>query len=211
MSQPTAREIPPFTFPREYHFPPFFTRQTNLTTHHAQLTKWSSLILSFCQHYRIHRLSLSQFTTTATSSTATSSSLTSSSSAAPLETLFHNPTINRRLSTADIKDVIDFMRKQGRVESYAPTGANGDGGKDVVWVYWRTPEEWAEIVERWVDETAQRGVVLTVYEITEGETCRGTEFYGLDQELMMKALQVLVKRGRAQIFGQEDSQGVKFF
>jgi len=66
------------------------------------------------------------------------------------------------------------MRKQGRVESYAPTGANGDGGKDVVWVYWRTPEEWAEIVERWVDETAQRGVVLTVYEITEGETCRGT-------------------------------------
>lgn len=37
------------------------------------------------------------------------------------------------------------------------------------------------------------------------------EFYGLDRELMVKALQVLVKKGKAQIFGQEDSQGVKFF
>lgn len=38
-----------------------------------------------------------------------------------------------------------------------------------------------------------------------------TEFYGLDPELLQKALQVLVKRGKAQIFGQEDQQGVKFF
>lgn len=38
-----------------------------------------------------------------------------------------------------------------------------------------------------------------------------TEFHGLDQDLLQKALNVLVKRGKAQIFGQEDSQGVKFF
>ncbi len=37
------------------------------------------------------------------------------------------------------------------------------------------------------------------------------EFHGLDQELLLKALNVLVKRGKAQVFGQEDSQGVKFF
>ncbi len=37
------------------------------------------------------------------------------------------------------------------------------------------------------------------------------EFHGLDQELLLKALAVLVKRGKAQVFGQEDSQGVKFF
>lgn len=29
--------------------------------------------------------------------------------------------------------------------------------------------------------------------------------------MLQKALQVLVKRGKAQIFGQEDQQGVKFF
>jgi ESCRT-II complex subunit VPS25 len=37
------------------------------------------------------------------------------------------------------------------------------------------------------------------------------EFHGLDQDLLQKALGILVKRGKAQIFGQEDSQGVKFF
>lgn len=38
-----------------------------------------------------------------------------------------------------------------------------------------------------------------------------TDFHGLDPDLLSKALQILVKRGKAQIFGQEDSQGVKFF
>lgn len=37
------------------------------------------------------------------------------------------------------------------------------------------------------------------------------EFHGLDPDLLQKALGILVKRGKAQIFGQEDSQGVKFF
>jgi hypothetical protein len=38
-----------------------------------------------------------------------------------------------------------------------------------------------------------------------------TEFHGMDLELLQKSLQVLVKRGRAQVFGQDDQQGVKFF
>lgn len=37
------------------------------------------------------------------------------------------------------------------------------------------------------------------------------EFHGLDLDLLQKALQVLVKRNKAQIFGQEDQLGVKFF
>ena len=154
----------PFVFPREYHFPPFFTRQTNLTTHHAQLTKWSSLILSFCQHHRIFKLSLSSFNP---SQQPPTNPTPSSENTAPVETLFYNAKINRRLSTADIKEVVSFMRKQGTAE---PAGEDGD----VVWIYWRRPEEWAASVEKWVDDTAQRGMVLTVYELTEGETCRGT-------------------------------------
>ncbi|KAI1074197.1 ESCRT-II complex, vps25 subunit [Whalleya microplaca] len=177
----------PFDFPREYHFPPFFTRQTNLTTHHSQLEKWSVLILSYCRHHRLFKLSLS---------------------APATEDLFHNRRLNRRLSVADAREVLDFMRKDGRVE-YVDGG--GAGGGDVVWVFWRTPEEWAALLEEWVDGTAQKGAVLTLYELTEGEGTRGTEFHGLDPELLQKALQVLVKRGKAQIFGQEDQQGVKFF
>ncbi|KAI1380294.1 ESCRT-II complex, vps25 subunit [Hypoxylon crocopeplum] len=187
-----------FTFPREYHFPPFFTRQENLTTLHSQLEKWSSLILAYCRHHRLFRVSLSYEGT-------------------PHEALFRNRRLGRSLHVADAREVFRFMRREGRAE---PDGrgddkgggsGGGNGGADVFWVYWRTPEEWAGLVEAWVDETAQKGTVLTLYELTEGEAAKGTEFHGLDPELLQKALQVLVKRGKAQIFGQEDQQGVKFF
>lgn len=239
-----------FEFPREYYFPPFFTRQTNLNTHHAQLVKWSSLVLSYCQHHRIFKLPLSPISTsTTTASSLSNATPTSGSNANAAEDIFFNRRLNRRLALADVREVIDFMRKDGRAEYVGgeggAAGAAGTGG-DVVWVYWRTPEEWAALVEGWVDETAQKGTVLTLYELTEGEGTKGTgklrhisalvllrrehwrrnctenadadcghpsttEFHGLDQDLLQKALNVLVKRGKAQIFGQEDSQGVKFF
>ncbi|KAL2133790.1 hypothetical protein VTI74DRAFT_1687 [Chaetomium olivicolor] len=226
MSTPSS--TPSFPWPPEYSFPPFFTRQTNLTTHHAQLTKWSSLVLAYCRHHRIVKLHLSgSGTTTAATTTSTSNPTTASSSltthstttvtttttpSSELDTseLFFNRRINRRLSLADIREVIDFLRKDGRAEYVSPSSAEGGGG-DVVWIYWRTPEEWASLVEAWVDETGQKGSVLTLYELVEGDGTRGTEFHGLDQDLLLKALQVLVKRGKAQVFGQEDSQGVKFF
>lgn len=146
-----------FTFPREYYFPAFFTRQTNLNTLHAQLVKWSSLVLSYCQHHRIFKLSLSP---TSTSSTT---------AAVDTDELFHNRRLNRRLALSDVREVIDFMRKDGRAE-YEGGAQQGD----VVWVYWRTPEEWAGRIEAWVDGTAQKGTVLTLYELTEGEGTRGT-------------------------------------
>ncbi len=37
------------------------------------------------------------------------------------------------------------------------------------------------------------------------------EFHGMDPELLQRSLQILVKRGKAQIFGSDDSLGVKFF
>ncbi|SPQ27035.1 decd3916-e42c-4117-9874-0aa30fe61f9b [Thermothielavioides terrestris] len=231
-------------FPPEYSFPPFFTRQTNLTTHHAQLVKWSTLVLAYCRHHRIFKLSLSG-SSTSSSSTATAAGTetaapgpgpgtgtgpgTGSTTNPSLDTseLFYNRRINRRLSLADIREVIDFLRRDGRAEYVAGGGSsssNGSGGGfdgaggggggggegDVAWIYWRTPEEWAALVEGWVDATGQRGSVLTLYELVEGDGTRG-KFHGLDQELLLKALNVLVKRGKAQVFGQEDSRGVKFF
>ncbi|RFU74135.1 vacuolar -sorting-associated [Trichoderma arundinaceum] len=206
MATTTITTSPDFSFPREYFFPAFFTRQTNLTIHHAQLTKWSALILSYARHHRLFRLTLS---------------------AAADSDLFFNRKLDRRLNPPDIHEVIDFMRKDGRAEYLrSGSGANGSGSGgdgsasaaaaaaaagDVVFLYWRKPEEWAALIEAFVDETAQKGSVLTVYELIEGENTRGTEFHGMDNEVLMKALNVLVKRGKAQIFGSEDSLGVKFF
>ncbi|KAH8164051.1 hypothetical protein CIB48_g4182 [Xylaria polymorpha] len=187
----TTSSTPPssnttFTFPREWSFPPFFTRQSNANTRYSQDSKWASLILSYCAHHKLYKLSLTS---------------------AAAEEMFHNKRLNKRLSLADAREVLSFMRRDGRVEYM---GASDELG-DVVWVYWRTPEEWAALVETWVDDTAQKGTVLTLYELSQGEDTVGTEFHGLDPELLQKALQVLVKRNKAQIFGQEDQLGVKFF
>ena len=80
-----------------------------------------------------------------------------------------------------------------------------------------------------VEETGQKSTVLTLYELTNGEatasqglfshvtknsnegTDQATEFYGMDADILHKSLSILVKRGRAQVFGAEDQRGVKFF
>ena len=37
------------------------------------------------------------------------------------------------------------------------------------------------------------------------------DFHDMDPEIFQRLLALLVKRGRAQVFGSEDQQGVKFF
>ncbi|KAL2063007.1 hypothetical protein VTL71DRAFT_6079 [Oculimacula yallundae] len=193
-STSTSTSTSTFHFPPYYTFPPFFTSQKNLTTHHAQLTKWSSLILSYCRHFKIFKLSLSE----------------------ALESeLFYNKTIGKRLSREDAREVVEFMRKEGRaewvVENGKGKGGGGAGEGSVFWVWWRDVEEWAGLIAEWVDETAQKNTVLTLYELTESEATISQDFHGMDPDLLQKALSVLVKRGKAQVFGQEDQQGVKFF
>ncbi|KAA8644608.1 hypothetical protein EYZ11_007987 [Aspergillus tanneri] len=175
-----------FSFPPTYNFPPFFTPQPNRTTREAQLSKWSSLIQSWCRHHRIYRLSL-------------------------IETidspLFHNATLRKRLSLSDVRDVVDWMATvddDGAKRAEWIDGAN----KSVAWVWWRRPEEWADVL---IEATGQKNVVLTVYELLEGEATMSQEWHGMDPELMLRSLNTLVKRGKAQVFGSEGQEGVKFF
>ncbi|KAJ5217344.1 hypothetical protein N7468_010352 [Penicillium chermesinum] len=183
----------PFTFPSTYNFPPFFTPQPNSNTRQAQLEKWSSLIQSWCKHHRQYKLSLVEAIDTP---------------------LFHNATLRKRLDLREARAVIDWMAKSeaegggGRRAEWIDAASTGN---QVAWIWWRRPEEWADIVGDWVDGTGQRGAVLTVYELLEGDATVSQEFHGMDAEAMRKALNVLVKRGKAQVFGEEGQEGVKFF
>jgi ESCRT-II complex subunit VPS25 len=110
-------------YPRDYHFPPFFTRQPTATTHSSQLSKWSAWILSYSRHHRLYRLSLAD---------------------AIDSDLFWNRKLGKRLSMEDAREVLEWMRsQQGRVEWIT-------AGRDVCWVWWRTPEEWAGLIAEWV-------------------------------------------------------------
>jgi len=83
---------------------------------------------------------------------------------------------------------------------------------NVVYIWFRSASEWADALYGWVDETGQKGAVLTVYELREGDGVTGRAWVGMDEGMLRKVLGVLVKRGKAQIFGQGgDGEGVKFF
>ncbi|KAK4944187.1 hypothetical protein LTR10_016300 [Elasticomyces elasticus] len=175
-----------FAFPKSYNFPPFFSFQPNALTRQAQLKKWSTFLQRYCKHHRIFKLTVIE----------------------ALESpLFHNMTLKKRLSLKDAKEVIDYMAGKDGDERAEWLGPD----KSEAWIWWRKPEEWASLIASWVEDTGQKGTVLTLYELIEGEATEKQEFYGLDMDVLRKSLNTLVKKGKAQVFGTGDQQGVKFF
>lgn len=99
-------------------------------------------------------------------------------------------------------------------------GDDGGGGGDVVWVYWRTPEEWAALIEDWVEETAQKGTVLTLYELSQGEDTIGTGksyhitpppyLYNPSHTLLLQVQEESQKLGQKEMKGQDKSHRVVY-
>lgn len=179
-----------FLFPTYTSFPPFYTLQPNLTTRARQLELWSSLIISYYSHHRLFKLSISS----------------------PPPDLFGSSSIQRSLKPNDIRAVLNHMSQpsNGSLVEFIPPATRGEQS-NTCYVYWRSLSEWADAIYGWVDDTGQKGAVLTVYELREGEAVQNKEWVGVDESLLRKILGVLVKRGKAQIFGQEENAGVKFF
>ena len=94
--------------------------------------------------------------------------------------------------------------------------ARGDGEwnaeKTRCLIYWRKPAEWADMIYGWVEDTGQNNTVMTVYEIRQGEAVVDLEFYGLDLDMTMRALEALQSTGKCVLLSGEtsDSVGVKF-
>lgn len=179
-----------FDFPHYSTFPPFYSIQPNLITQSRQLLLWSDLITSYCAHHRIFKLSLSSL---------------------PAE-LFSDTGSRRSLNQNDVRKVLDWMTKPengGRAEWVTTTGKNESS--NVCYIYWRTPAEWADMIYAWVDETGQKGTILTLYELRESDAVQNKDWRDLGEDLLRKVINVLVKRNKAQIFGQEETAGVKFF
>ena len=73
--------------------------------------------------------------------------------------------------------VVDWMTRDegGRRAEWIVDGGSGAGGKGggTAWVYWKRPEEWAEVISGWVEDTGQKNTVLTLYELVNGEMTVG--------------------------------------
>ncbi|KAI8376681.1 ESCRT-II complex subunit-domain-containing protein [Choanephora cucurbitarum] len=178
-------------YPTLYDFPPFFTRQVTDATWKSQVAQWESLILAYARQHKLFRLDIHQATTPGG------------------YMIFENKKINRRLSFETLQNIIDEMTTRGTAEWEGPSKTS----KTEALIYWHTPEDWANLIWTWMNETGQNNQIVTCYEIAHGELAEDQEFFQLDTAILMKALQVLVKRGHAQMFKgtDEDSMGVKFF
>lgn len=155
------RQVSPtgFVFPSCYSFPPFFTLQRNLDTRKKQLDLWFSLVLNWCRFHRVRRLSVGD---------ALDSDLFRNR---------HTLAGERRLSPQAAVDVLRDLVRKGRAEWISSSGAepprDADPLEAKVWVYWRKPEELADDLLRWINETGQSGQVLTVHELIEGDASKG--------------------------------------
>jgi len=87
-----------------------------------------------------------------------------------------------------------------------------DASRSRCLVFWRRPEEWGDIIYRWIEATGNNGSLMTVYELRLSETTRNEPFHALDLEMMLLALSALESTGKAALFSGEksDSVGVKF-
>ncbi len=189
----TAPTANTFLFPPYTQFPPFYTLQPNLQTRVRQLELWSALLTSYFKFNTLFRLNLSS----------------------PPPDLFTNAALNRSLKPSDQRILLDHLSKpeNGSVVEYIPPTSKGKGEQSTAcYVWWRSAQEWANLLASWVDETGQEGTVLTLYELREGDAVRGKEWREMDEGMLRKVLGVLVKRGKAQVFGQDGGgEGVKFF
>ena len=100
-----------------------------------------------------------------------------------------------------------LFKKTGHVEWDSETA------KERCYVMWRTPAEWGEQLYAWIESNGMTDTVCTLYELHSGDDTVNEEFHGIDINVLLKALQDLERRGKAQVFTAEDPPevGVKFF
>ncbi|XP_005994078.1 vacuolar protein-sorting-associated protein 25 [Latimeria chalumnae] len=172
-----------FEWPWQYNFPPFFTLQPNVDTWQKQLTAWCSLILSYCRHHKLYALTVME---------------------AQESPLFNNKKMQRKLSMETILVVLEELRKKGNLEWL-------DKNKTSCLIMWRRPEEWGKVIYQWVSKNGMTNSVFTLYELTNGDDTENEEFHGLEELLLLRALQALQLERKAEIITLNDSKGVKFF
>jgi len=119
--------------------------------------------------------------------------------------LFSNPSIERKLSYEGRRAFVAALVKNGQAEWL-------DTEQRRCLVLWRKVEEWAQDLLRVAQENGWGGSVVLLDELTAGAEVAGTDLEGLDRTVLMRALALLERQGRVEVFtGSSDEEGVKFF
>ncbi|KAK7048173.1 ESCRT-II complex subunit-domain-containing protein [Favolaschia claudopus] len=176
-----------FLLPSVHSAPPFFTQQPHPGTNATVQDHWITLILGYARHRKLFVLRVED-------AEATDSEW--------LE-VFRNERINRKLLPSYLFSILATMVSKN-VAIYEPPGQTRS-----VLLYWRLPEEWAEVLHQWAISTGQLNTILTFYEITDPPI--PSPLSNIPVTLLRKAIAILAKTGRSQLITIADGEGVRLF
>jgi ESCRT-II complex subunit VPS25 len=177
-----------FLLPSIHSAPPFFTQQPNAATQAAFTEQWMHLLLAYARHRGIFILRIEDAEVTG---------------GGEWDEVLRNPRINRKLKSTQLADIIGTMVRMNLAVYEPPKQMRA------VLLYWRLPEEWAEVLHEWATKTGQLNTILTFYEISNPPV--PSAFSGAPESLLRSAIAILAKGGRAQLISISDGDGVRFF
>ncbi|KIJ20994.1 hypothetical protein PAXINDRAFT_174335 [Paxillus involutus ATCC 200175] len=184
----TTRPTPSdFLLPSIHSAPPFFTEQPTPSTRTLFIDNWSRLILAYARHRRLYTLCVED----------------AEVAGGDWDEILRNERINRRVLPSYLSSLIAAL-VANNVAVYEPAKQTRS-----VLLFWRLPEEWADVLHSWATASGQLNTILTFYEIIDPPV--PSPLSGLPIPLLRRAITVLTRSGRAQIIGVADGEGVRLF
>ncbi|KAH9851857.1 ESCRT-II complex vps25 subunit [Lenzites betulinus] len=186
MSFTTHKTESGFLLPSIHAAPPFFTQQPNPTTQATVAQQWTRLILAYARHRNLFTLRPED----------------ADVPGGEWDEILRNPRINRRLLSSHLAAILADMVAKGHAV-YEPPRQTAS-----VLLYWRSADEWAQVLYDWANTTGQMNTILTFYEIVEPPV--PSPFSGVPLPIVRRAVGVLARSSRAQIIAVSDGEGVRF-
>ncbi|KAG1812913.1 ESCRT-II complex vps25 subunit [Suillus subaureus] len=176
-----------FLLPSIHSAPPFFTEQPNQNTQAHLTEQWIRLILTYARHKRLFVLRVDD----------------AEVPGGDWDEILRNERINRRIPPSYLSSLMASMIAKN-LAVYEPSKQTR-----AVLLYWRLPEEWADVLHSWATATGQLNTILTFYEISDPPI--PSPLSGIPIPLLRRAITILSRSNRAQIIGVADGEGVRFF
>ncbi|PPQ69585.1 hypothetical protein CVT25_000959 [Psilocybe cyanescens] len=175
-----------YLLPSIHSAPPFFTEQPNPTTQSTATEQWIRLIISYARHRKLFVLRVEDAETPGSE----------------WDEILRNERINRRILPDHLSNVMATMVSKN-LAGYEPAKQTRSA-----LIYWRLPEEWAEVLYDWVVSVGQLNSILTFYDITDPPL--ESALTNIPVPLLRKAIAILGKTGRSQMIAIADGEGVRF-
>ncbi|KIK56434.1 hypothetical protein GYMLUDRAFT_76160 [Collybiopsis luxurians FD-317 M1] len=176
-----------FLLPSIHSAPPFFTQQVHAASLSTATEHWIQIILKYARHRKLFTIKVQDCEAPGND----------------WDEVLRNERINRKLLPSYLSYILGQMVSQ-KLAAYDPPKQDRS-----VLIYWRLPEEWAEVLHEWATSTGQLNTILTFYEITDPPV--ESPLSGIPVTLLRQAISILSKTNRAQIIGIAEGEGVRFF